>query len=163
MGFSDVFLKRAVLGLSVALVLMLTGVALSRLLSSGETVTSPGTTTPNDNPDAPATATGVYPGARLTFDDSEAPLTIGCLQDRTANGAFLIVIENLATTVTDYTVSAALHADGGTTVDATARVGQLQPGEQREVVLIPEQEIADPADCTIMAVESDRRVLLRSG
>ncbi len=161
MGFSDLFLKRAVLGLSVALVLLLTGVALSRLMSDGETTASPSTSTPEVDQSQPASASAAYPGARLTFDDSELPLTVGCLRDRTADDVFLIVIENLATTETDYVVTAALQSDAGTTVGATARVAQLLAGEQREVVLVPDQDITNPSDCTITAVHGDRRALLK--
>ncbi|MGI9597926.1 MAG: hypothetical protein ACR2QK_17305 [Acidimicrobiales bacterium] len=159
MGSADLYLKRAVLGLSVALVVLLTGVALYSLLGTEQQTVSQ----PLAVEDEPAVPDRPYPGQRFQIGDSEFPLSIGCLPDLAIDDVYLVVIQNQGATATDYIVSAHLTNDGGRSVEAVARADDLQPGEEREVVLRPEDAIADPTDCAISAVQGDRRVLLSGG
>lgn len=152
----DTYMKRAVLGLSMALVLLLCGVAVFTLLSNDEPEISQDLTV-GPEPEAPEV---VFPGSMLQIGDAEFPLSIGCIQDRTDDEIFLIVIENQGAGETDYLVSASLIADDGTSVEAMARADDLRPGEEREVVLLPDDDIDNPDECVINAVQGDRRVLI---
>lgn len=152
----DTYMKRAVLGLSSALVLLLAGVAVFTLLSNDEPQISPDLTVGTE-PEAPEV---VFPGSRLQIGDNEFPLSIGCIQDRTDDEVFLVVIQNQGAAETDYLVSARLIADDGTSVDAMARADDLRPGEEREIVLLPDDDIDNPDECVIKAVQGDRRVLI---
>lgn len=158
-GSADIFLKRAVLSLSVALVVLLTGVALYSLISTDDPDDGPDLTVPEE-PAGPTTVPP-FPGQLLEIDDSEFPLTIGCIRDRTAEDLFLVVIRNGGASPVDYLVSASLTAEGGASVEALATVDNLLPNEERQVVLRPEADIANPNRCFIDAVQGDRRVLLR--
>lgn len=157
-GSADIFLKRAVLGLSVGLVVLLTGVALYSLIVGNDAEGSPEVTTP----DEPAGASTVppFPGQLVEIDDLEFPLTLGCIRDRTAEDLFVVVIRNGGTTAVDYLVSASLTAEGGESVDARATVDALQPNEERQVALLPQDDISNPTRCAIKVVQGDRRVLL---
>ncbi len=155
-GSADLYLKRTVLGLSVALVLLLAGIAVYSLLSTDEPVIDPELTVQSE-PEAPGP---IFPGERMQIGDAEFPMSIGCVQDRSDDDVFLIIIENQGATATDYLISAELRGDDGSSVEALARADDLRAGEEREVVLLPDDPIDNPSECVINAVEGDRRVLL---
>ena len=159
MAPADVILKRAVLGLSIALVLLLSAAALVRLFSDDTGEAAPGPEV-DDEPSSPSRP---YPGDRLEIDDAEFPLTISCLRDRSVDDpVYLVIIRNGGQLPADYLVSAELVDDEGTAVEALAEATQLRPGEEREVVLLPDEEVSARAECRIRAIQGDRRVLLGS-
>ncbi len=172
-GSADIYLKRLVLGLSVAVVALLAGMALYSLLSDPDEPDELEVAEPiDDDPAAPGRA---YPGQRFEIGDLEFPLTVGCVSDREsepgrqvsaeeqADDVYLVVIHNRGLSATDYVVSAELTANDGSSVTALAKIDQLRADEEREVVLLPDQDIADISSCSITGVQSDRRVLLSSG
>ena len=75
----------------------------------------------------------------------------------------LSVIDSSMTTesssTTDYLITADLVDDGGS-VSARTEALALRPGEEREIVLRPEDDIDRPTECIITAIQGDRRVLL---
>lgn len=158
MQSADLYLKRSVLGLSVALVVLLGVVALYSLL--GDEEATPVTDRVSDEPESPQRA---YPGELLAIDDLESPLTIGCLEAVTGDDVFVISITNRGLMTVDYLVQARLTADDGPPVEALADVAGLLPGEVREVVLLPEDPIPGATDCEITVIQSERRTLLADG
>lgn len=101
-----------------------------------------------------------YPGSKVQITDAVYPLTIGCLQAVGNDDVFVVSITNDGEIASDYLVVAELFAGDGTAVEAMATINDLRAGESRETVLVPDDQLDEIADCTIKAVQSDRRVLL---
>lgn len=160
-GSADIYLKRLVLGLSMAVVALLAGIAVYSLFSQPEDPEPVAEAEIiDDDPSSPARSN---PGGPLQVGDLEFPLSIGCAVDSSNDGVYLVTIHNQGQIQTDYLVSALLTSGDGSSVEALARVDALRAGEVREVVLLAEGQPQDVQTCAITAVQSDRRVLLSNG
>jgi len=150
---TEVYLTRAAVALSIILVLLLTGLALLSVFGGDEGQGEPVDLVPDDRPTA-------YPGQQYVFDDAEEALTIGCVPTVGNTDVYVVSITNQSERVVDYVVVAELVAKVGNPVEAMAEITRLQPAEAREVVLVPDRAIDGIEDCTITAIQGDRRVLL---
>lgn len=172
-GSADIYLKRLVLGLSVAVVVLLAGMALYSLftqVNNDEPAAEAEEIAIDDDPNSPAVTNQTE---RVQIGDLEFPLSIACVIDRpnllerqTSTGAdevHLVEIHNQGQIEADYLVTARLTTDEGTSVDALARVSALRPGEVREVVLLADADVSDVRSCAITGIQSERRVLLSNG
>lgn len=128
----------------------------------GQAETEPVGTADGQTGDDPSGPDRPYPGSRLQIDDEVSPLSIGCFRDRTVDDLYLIVVHNQGQVSVDYLVRAELTDDDGRTVSGLATVEGLQPDEEREVVLVPDDTVDGLSQCSIRAIQSDRRVLLAS-
>lgn len=154
MASADTYLKRVVIILSVILIVLLAIISISSIIPDGEDDSADSTTDPD-----PAAA-GPYPGQLFEIDDMEFPLTVGCRSEPDENGVFLAFVQNRGEVATSYVVAAELSDANGQSVQAVAEVDDLLPGEQREAVLFPRQDLAGVNGCAITIVQGDRRVLL---
>lgn len=97
----------------------------------------------------------------LTADQIDPPLSVRCDRAQNTTQGYAVVVANRGELTVDYVVSIELTVDGGQPLVTSTEISALAPGERREVVV----NAAGPggrqvADCTIVAVQSDRRVLL---
>lgn len=109
------------------------------------------------DPDGPERA---YSGQQLTFDDVDFPLTLSCLPSVGSTEVYVVIITNDGRIEADWVVAADLITDNGPTVEATTEVNNLLPDETRESILVPDEEPGAIDDCTITAIQGERRVLL---
>lgn len=153
MATTETRLTRAAIALSVLLVLVLGALATYSVL--GNDGGGAGTTVdpvPDDDP--------AYPGPHLEVDDRELPLQVGCVPSAEAESGYAILMVNLAGLTVDYVVSVALVDEEGGSVWSTAVLPALAPDEERQVE-VPDREVSGRVvDCTITAVQTDRRLLL---
>jgi len=115
---------------------------------------TPADTSTNGGVDGPAA-----PG--LSIGEIDPPVSVRCERAASADQGYAVVITNQGDTATDYVVSIELTVDGARPLVASTEIPALAAGERREVIV----NAAGPggrriADCTIAAVQSDRRVLL---
>lgn len=162
-GSADMYLKRIVLGLSVVVVLLLAGLAISSIFNRTETQEPAAEVQPEVIDDDPNSPDIVFPGNRIEVGDLEFPLSISCVTGTGGGDVHLIVIENQGALNANYLVTAELVDNDGSSVDAMARVDELRAGERREVVLLADSLPNAASACTITGVQSDRRVLLNNG
>lgn len=157
--------------LSLVLVLALGTLAVYSVLgrdgngdSDGETAEQ---TTTADGTDAGPDRRGVGgdpidpapPG--LTVGELDPPLSVRCDRATNADQGYAVVVANRGDATVDYVVAIELTVDGARPLVTSTEVPALAPGERREVIV----NAAGPggrqiSDCTIAAVQSDRRVLL---
>ncbi|MEL6982256.1 MAG: hypothetical protein AAFO29_07515 [Actinomycetota bacterium] len=91
----------------------------------------------------------------------DPPLSVRCDRAPNTNQGYAVIIANLGENTVDYVVSIELTVDGAGPLVASTDVPALAPGERREVIV----NTAGPggraiSDCSIAAVQSNRRVLL---
>jgi hypothetical protein len=154
---NEVYLTRAAVALSIILVLLLGGLAMFSVFG-GAGVEPVDIAVPDDEEDQPPPT--AYRGERYTFDDRSQALTIGCVPTVGNTDVYVVSITNQADIAFDYLVVARLTPESGAPVEASVDIPDLQPTEAREVVLVPDSPIDDIDECTITAIEGDRRVLL---
>lgn len=97
----------------------------------------------------------------LIANPVDPPINVRCDRAQNTNQGYAVVIANRGGTTVDYVVSIELTLEGGRPLVTSTEIPALAPGERREVVI----SAAGPggrqiSDCTIAAVQSDRRVLL---
>lgn len=97
----------------------------------------------------------------LAIGETDPPVSVRCDRATNAERGYAVVITNQGDTTVDYVVSIELTVDGARPLVASTEIPALGAGERREVIV----NAAGPggrsiSDCTIAAVQSDRRVLL---
>lgn len=97
----------------------------------------------------------------LIANPVDPAINVRCDRAQNTSQGYAVVITNRGETTVDYVVSIELTLDGGRPLVTSTEIPALAPGERREVVV----SAAGPggrqiSDCTIAAVQSDRRVLL---
>ncbi len=115
---------------------------------------------PDSSDNDPADA-GDPASPQLAVGEFDPPVTVRCQRSTDLDQGYAVIITNQADATIDYVVSIELTVDGGRPLVASTEVPALAAGEQREVIV----NAAGPggrriSDCTIAAVQSDRRVLL---
>ncbi len=100
-----------------------------------------------------------YPGPAVDIDDSRFPLTIGCVPATDPDSDFSVLITNRAATTVDYVVSLRLTVDERTVLTST-EIRDLRPDEAREVIVGPGGSTGPVSECSVAAIQADRRVIL---
>ncbi|MEM9565106.1 MAG: hypothetical protein AAGA93_20955 [Actinomycetota bacterium] len=116
-----------------------------------------------DQDDSTSEASGelgrAYPGPAVDIDDSRYPLTIGCVPATDPGSDFSVLITNRAETTVDYVVSLRLTVDDRTVLTST-EIRDLRPDEAREVIVGPGGSAAPVSECSVAAIQADRRIIL---
>lgn len=158
MGARESFLIRLAIGLSVLLVMALGVIAIYSVLERDDRASGDAEETPDTSGGGTTTVGRPYPGPTVDIDDLADPLTIGCIPEANDRG-YSVLIANRSSSTIDYLVSVRL------VVDELARltsidVPDLGPGEVRELDVPPPTSGGSIEDCTVVGVQSDRRLLL---
>lgn len=145
---------RAGVALSALVVLIIAGLALAALLGNGDESTEP------EPPSQDEADDGVADHRILAVDDTNIPLTADCRAATESPIGYAVVVVNRGRAAVDYLVSIRLEQEDGPAHDQLIEIEALAAGRSRTVNLEPIDQIGEVAACTIVAVESERRVLL---
>ena len=100
------------------------------------------------------------PTSTISIDDLEFPVTVGCMRLADDSEVFTMRISNDGTRPSDYLVVTELSTQDARSAEVTTIIEDLLPGVVRDTVLVPDEQLDEITSCSIVAIQSERRVIL---